>query len=468
MARRPSRRDLLKALGLGAASVFAPRRLSGAKAADAETKPNFILIMADDLGYADVGCYGCKTIRTPHIDALAARGMRLTDYHSNGAVCSPTRAALLTGRYQQRSGIEGVVTAKGHRHTGLAPAETTFAEVLKSAGYVTGLFGKWHLGYRVEFNPIRQGFDEFRGYVSGNVDYHSHIDQVGEEDWWAGEKLTPEKGYSTDLISKHGEAFIERHRDRPFCLYLPHEAPHYPLQGRNDKADRSPGKPQPIWGSRKDQAAAYKEMIEAMDDGVGRIVQTVRRLGLQRRTLIVFCSDNGPARPGSAGPLRGKKGSLWEGGHRVPGMACWPGKIPPGTTSDETILGMDLYATMAAAAGADLPAGLKLDGVSILPVLTGKGKLPERTLFWRTARQRAVRKSSWKLVVSKAGGRKRARKPDKQKPFAGRDTVELFNLAADLGEKTNLADKHPDRVRQLRAELAAWEKQVSEGVTKRT
>jgi len=205
-----------------------------------------------------------------------------------------------------------------------------------------------------------------------------------------------------------------------------------------------------------------------MDDGVGRIVQTVRRLGLQRRTLIVFCSDNGPARPGSAGPLRGKKGSLWEGGHRVPGMACWPGKIPPGTTSDETILGMDLYATMAAAAGADLPAGLKLDGVSILPVLTGKGKLPERTLFWRTARQRAVRKSSWKLVVSKAGGRKRARKPDKQKPAARRETVELFDLAADLGEKANLADKHPDRVRQLRAELAAWEKQVSEGVTKRT
>ncbi|NQT02271.1 MAG: sulfatase-like hydrolase/transferase [Planctomycetes bacterium] len=203
-------------------------RSSGATA----ERPNIILIMADDLGYGDIGCYGSKKIRTPNIDALARGGLRFTDYHSNCPVCSPTRAALLTGRYQQRCGIEGVVTAAKHRHTGMALEEVTFAEVLKRRGYATGIFGKWHVGYNVEFNPAKQGFDEFIGYVSGNVDYHSHIDQAGFEDWWKNLQKVPEEGYCTDLITKHGVDFIERHKDGPFCLYLPHEAPHYPYQGR--------------------------------------------------------------------------------------------------------------------------------------------------------------------------------------------------------------------------------------------
>jgi arylsulfatase A-like enzyme len=199
-----------------------------------ESKPNIIIILADDYGYGDVGCYGSREYNTPHIDALAAGGMRFTDFHSNGVVCSPTRAALLTGRYQQRSGISGVVTAGAHRHTGMDLKEITFAEVLKAEGYVTGLFGKWHLGYAVEYNPVHQGFDEFIGYVSGNVDYHAHLDQTGKEDWWKEDELVPENGYTTDLITTHGVDFIRRHREKPFLLYLAHQAPHYPFQGRQD------------------------------------------------------------------------------------------------------------------------------------------------------------------------------------------------------------------------------------------
>ena len=419
---------------------------SGAKRAD---RPNLILIMADDLGYGDIGCYGSEIIQTPNIDALAGGGMRFTDYHSNGAVCSPTRAALLTGRYQQRCGIEGVVTAAKHRHTGMALKEVTFAEVLKKRGYVTGIFGKWHVGYSTEFNPVRQGFDEFIGYVSGNVDYHSHIDQAGYDDWWKDHKKTPEAGYSTDLIARHGIDFIERHQDKPFCLYLPHEAPHYPYQGRDDPPERLPGGKKGQKAKGRQITRAYKEMVEVMDEGIGRMVETLKRLDLERSTFIFFCSDNGATRNGSNGALSGYKGSLWEGGHRVPAIAYWPGKIKPGTITNQTALGMDLFPTMVSIAGAALPAGLKLDGVDLLPMLTDNKKLPERTLFWRHANQKAVRKGPWKLRIQ------------------GKN-VELYHLDQDLGEKKNLAHAKPERVKALEDELSAWERDVTAGVERRT
>ena len=439
-----NRREFVKFVAAGAAALLCNGQ-AGARSR-AAGKPNIILMMADDLGYGDIGCYGSTKIKTPNIDALAKGGMKFTDYHSNCPVCSPTRAALLTGRYQQRSGIEGVVYAKGPaRQTGLALEETTFAEVLKERGYATGLFGKWHLGYNVEFNPARQGFDEFRGYVSGNVDFHSHIDGAGFDDWWKNLEKVPEEGYTTDLITKHGADFIERHKDHPFCLYLPHEAPHSPYQGRNDPPERLHGGKKGRKAKGPEITRAYKEMVEVMDEGIGRIVDTVKRLGLDRKTFIFFCSDNGATRQGSNGALSGYKGSLWEGGHRVPAVACWPGRIKPGTTTDQTVLGMDLYATMVSIAGAKLPAGLKLDGADLLGMLTEHEKLPERTLFWRYRKERAVRRGPWKLLV--------------------RDNeTTLYNLDMDLGEKNDLARTKPRMLKRLENELAIWEQEVSAGV----
>lgn len=450
MVHRMNRREFIECVVGGTiATALANGGCSLAGAGDCSEgseRPNIILIMADDLGYGDIGCYGSIKIKTPSIDALARGGMKLTDYHSNGPVCSPTRAALLTGRYQQRAGIEGVIYAQGPtRQTGIALQEVTFAEVLKKHGYATGIFGKWHLGYNVEFNPARQGFDEFRGNVSGNVDYHSHIDGAGIDDWWKNLEKVPEDGYTTDLITRHGIDFIERHKDEPFCLYLPHESVHSPYQGRNDPPQRLPGgkKGKAVKGDQT--PLAYKEMIEVMDEGIGQIVETVKRLGLERRTFIFFCSDNGATKNGSNGALSGYKGSLWEGGHRVPAIAYWPGRMEAGTAVDQTVLGMDLFATMVSIAGADLPAGLKLDGVNLTPMLLDNAKLPERTLFWRYQKERAVRKGPWKLLIQ------------------GKN-VRFFNFDEDLGEKKNFAGAEPGMVKTLEGELTAWENEVLAGV----
>ena len=415
---------------------------------DEERKPNIIIILADDYGYGDVGCYGSKRFNTPNIDTLAAAGLRFTDFHSNGAVCSPTRAALLTGRYQQRTGINGVVTAAGHRHTGLDLEETSFAEVLKSAGYVTALFGKWHLGYLPEYNPVRQGFDEFAGYVSGNVDYHAHLDQTGKEDWWKQDQLNPECGYTTDLITDYGVDFIQRHSEEPFLLYIAHEAPHYPYQGRHDppRYTRESGRTEdPV------TPEVYKEMIEVMDEGVGRIRQTLVDAGLIDNTFIFFFSDNGPAGPGSAGSLRGKKGQIWEGGHRVPAIACWPGKIEAGRVSDLTAMGADLLPTMAAIGGIDLAADLKIDGINLLPHLI-ENKLPApRPLFWSLNDKLAIRKGDFKLITDTTFSE-----------------TTLYNLSVDLGEKNNIAADYPDLVQKLLNLLKTWQKEVTTGVIKRT
>jgi len=442
-----NRREFIKCIAGGAVvTVLTNNGCSTANPGGSSDRPNIILIMADDLGYGDIGCYGSTKINTPNIDALAKDGMKFTDYHSNCPVCSPTRAALLTGRYQQRAGIEGVIYAKGPtRQTGLALEETTFAEILKKRGYATGIFGKWHLGYNVQFNPYRQGFDEFRGYVSGNVDYHSHIDGAGFDDWWKNLEKVPEEGYCTDLITKHGIDFIERHKNEPFCLYLPHESVHSPYQGRKDPPERLSGGKKGKKTRGEEIARAYKEMVEVMDEGVGRIVETLKRLGLERKTFIFFCSDNGATKNGSNGVLAGFKGSLWEGGHRVPAIAYWPGRIHPGTVTSQTVLGMDMFPTIVAIARAKVPAGLNLDGVDLLGMLTKNKKLPERTLFWRYRKQKAVRKGRWKLLVQG-------------------DNVRLYNLDEDLGEKNNLVNTKPAVVRELQGELAAWEREVSAGV----
>lgn len=410
-------------------------------------KPNIIIILADDLGYGDVGCFGSTKAKTPHIDALATDGIRFTDFHSNGAVCSPTRAALLTGRYQQRTGIVGVVTAAGHRHTGLDLEESTFAEVLKPSGYKTALFGKWHLGYQPKYNPIQQGFDEFRGFVAGNVDYHAHLDQTGIEDWWKQDRLTPEDGYATDLITDHGVEFIRRNQGEPFLLYLAHAAPHYPYQGRQEPAfyTRKNGKTKNPF-----RPGVYKDMIAAMDEGVGRIRQAVEDAKLSDNTLIFFFSDNGPSKPGATAGLRGRKGSIWEGGHRVPAMACWPGTIKPGRVSDQTMMGIDLLPTMAAIAGAALPKDAQLDGVNLFSHLVESQDLAPRPVFWGIKNRLAVRRGDYKLITT----------TDFTNPA-------LYNLKSDLGESKDVSENHPDLVRELLRILKTWHADVNHGVKRR-
>jgi len=410
-----------------------------------ELRPNIVLIVADDMGYGDLGCYGNSRFDTPNIDSLAAGGLRLTDYHSNGVVYSPTRASLLTGRYPQEVGIEGVVTAKTHRHTGMQPNVHTLAELLKGNGYQTALFGKWHLGYSPEFGPLEQGFDTFEGFVSGNIDYQSHIDQEGIADWWNQDKLIPENGYLTDLITQRGLQFINQVDQRPFFLYLPHGAPHYPYQGPEDPAIRtldSSFKRQ----EREDVDVAYKEMIQSLDSGVGQILSQLKQKELLKNTLVIFCSDNGAsARVGSNGLFKGHKGQVYEGGHRVPGIFYWEGKITPGV-SDQLVLSMDIVPTVADLLHLDI-INPNWSGRNLTPLLTGNRPAPEnqRTVFWRFKDQKAARKGKWKLI-------------------AIGEQYALYDLEKDPEETTDIQSLFPEAFKTLMQALERWESNLTEEI----
>lgn len=417
-------------------------------------QPNIILIMADDLGYGELSCYGSKTVHTPHLDQLAADGIRFTDFHANGPVCSPTRAALMTGKYQQRTGVEGVITAADHREVGLSLEEDTMAEVLSNAGYQCGMYGKWHLGYGSEYNPTFQGFDQFAGFVSGNIDYHSHIDQAGYLDWWQGKEIKDEPGYTTDLITSYGQQFIidnhPKKTGKPFFLYLAQEAPHYPIQGRNDAPLRMEGSGDFVRKVPNDSVASiYTEMIETMDEGIGELMKTLAEEGLLENTIVVFCSDNGAAGGrGDNGPLRASKASIYEGGHRVPAIVYYPGKIAAGTVSEETVLTMDLLPTFVDLAGGGTQ-NLHSDGISLKDHFLTGNAISSRDVFWRFKGKAAVRTGEWKLVVNQKEGDKKA---------------ELYNLSTDLSESKDLASRHPEIVVDMLHKLQSWEKDVSAGV----
>ncbi len=445
-------KDARRALFVSFIALLAP---SESVATSAPPKPNFVVILADDMGYADASCYGGTRYETPALDRLAREGMRFTDFHSSGAVCSPTRAGLLTGRYQQRASVPGVILAdpKDNRHHGLQLSETTLAEVLKGAGYRTAVFGKWHLGYDSKYNPTAQGFDEFRGFVSGNIDYISHYDRMGIFDWWRGTKLEDELGYTTHLITKHAVRFIEEKSEQPFCLYIAHEAPHSPYQGPDDPPVRGPkaAKNRARGGknARPDIRATYQTMMEEMDRGVGEVVDALRRRGVAENTLVFFFSDNGANRNGSNGPLRGFKGSLWEGGHRVPAIAWWPGVVKAGSVHQAPAISIDIFPTLVELAGARAPEELALDGISLAGTLRGEASpatAEPRDLFWEFGRSAAVRRGKWKLHVV-------------------RGKTSLFDLESDLGETRDLAAERPGIARELNAALEEWRKDVRAGAT---
>jgi arylsulfatase A len=412
-------------------------------------KPNIVLILADDLGYGGLGCYGNTKINTPNIDDLARNGIRFTDFHSNGSVCSPTRAALLTGNYQQRSGLEGVVYARGKtRQVGLDTSQVTIAKLLKKNGYTTGIMGKWHLGYTKEFNPIHHGFDEFFGYVSGNVDYHSHYDGTGIYDWWNNLDIFEEEGYVTDLITEHAVDFIESNKDNPFFLYVPHEAPHVPFQGRKDPAYRFADNEFTYYGPVSDTLTTYNEMVEVMDEGVGKIMEALKRNGLAENTLIFFISDNGAEKFGDNGGLNGNKISLLEGGHRVPGIAYWKNRIKPGII-DETLMTMDMLPTILALTNTSTKEQIQFDGVDFSKVLFENSALENRTLFWRYTNEKVIRESQWKLFIT------------------GNDTA-LFNLKENLAETLDMSPHKKNIVNDLLIKLAAWENDIDENVIMKT
>ncbi len=421
-------------------------------------RPNFVVILADDLGYADLAVYGSQRNRTPRLDRMAAEGLRFTDFHSNGPMCSATRAALLTGLYPQRFGLrfEGALSGTADYDSGLPLEATTVAEALAAEGYATGMYGKWHLGYSPPFMPTEQGFGDFRGLASGDGDHHSRVDRSGREDWWHNTDLRKEEGYTGDLITAHSVDFIERHRERPFFVYVAHLAIHFPWQGPDDRGYRVKGgnyhnltKLGELDGF--EVASQVNRMIESLDGSVGRILDAVDENGLAERTLVFFASDNGGYLTyqggyhniSENGPLRGQKTDVYEGGHRVPAIARWPGRVRPGVT-DALAATFDLFPTMLELAGA-ARAAPATDGASLAPVLFGRGEFADRTLFWRIRGETAVRRGLWKLV----------RQPS--------SSPELYDLSRDLGESDNLAATSPDVAAELGGALAAWERDVDSG-----
>lgn len=428
----------LATLIVGSVGVFSSFAQSSVQTG---SKPNFIFILVDDMGYADLSSFGSKDIRTPHIDRLAKEGVKLTQMYSNGPVCTPTRAAFITGRYQQRVGLEWAINAT-EKEPGLPVKEGSLARMLKNTGYATALFGKWHLGSQPEFLPTRHGFDEYFGIIGGNADMYSHRNLPGDNVLYEGEKQTEIKGYLTEHLAQRSVDFIQRQKDKPFFLYLAFNAVHWPFQ-RPNRPDMQRTRETWFDGTRAD----YIEMMQSVDNAVGQVLTTLDQQGLAKDTLVIFTSDNGGERLSDMGPYFNTKGTLWEGGIHVPGLARWPAALPKGKVSAQAAITMDWTATMLAAAG--VQPDRQLDGINLLPILQGKQPVQDRTLCWRIDRagfrQQAIRAGKWKLVTQPTSV-----------------TQLLFDLERDPGERRNLFYEQQDRAKALQAQLDAWDKEMNQ------
>ena len=413
----------------------------------AESAPNIVLIMTDDMGWSDLTSYGAPDIRTPNIDSLGRDGVRLTDFYSNGVLCSPTRAGLISGRYQQRYGLEiPLPNAATAAERGLTANSMTLPHLMKNAGYATALVGKWHLGYLPTQSPNAHGFDYFFGLKSGYHDYYTHNAGDGKPDLWENDQPIIEEGYMTDLITARALGFIDRNAGTPFFIDVAYNAPHWPYQPPHMPSE-APGNARHMMphDANTSTRADYVAMVEHMDAGVGQILERLESLGLAANTIVIFTNDNGGEWLANNGPLFNRKTTVWEGGIRVPALIRWPGRIPAGTVSDQVGMTMDLTASILAVAGAEVPAEAKLDGINLLPILEGRAPQVERTLFWRGIPggqvQRAVRSGDWKLVMD--GGRE----------F-------IYDIRRDISERNDLAKYRQDIALRLRPLLAAWEAEV--------
>ncbi len=442
------RREFLKTV----ATSFAAVTFSGCEplGRDNKKRPNIIVIIGDDMGYSDIGCYGCKDIPTPNIDSIARKGVRFTNAYVTAPGCSPSRAGIMTGRYQQRFGHyynPGPPPLGLQGHVGLPITEITIADVLKSAGYTTGAVGKWHLGLTPHFHPLNRGFDEFYGFLHGK---HSYTDPgLGSfNPIMRGTTPVDEKEYLTDAFTREATSFIKRHRTQPFFLLLAYNAPHTPLQ--------APKRFQNSFEHIKNpKRRTYAAMLAAVDEGIGKVLTMLQELELQQDTLLFFINDNGGwgednPRDGSLNkPLRGGKGSFFEGGIRVPFMVQWPSRLSSGRTFDLPVISLDILPTISAVTGAKLPSDRIIDGVNLIPFLSGKKDLPHQSLFWFGWGKYAIREGNWKLVNTDGN-------------------IKLFDLAADIAESHDLSAEHPDVVKHLAKAYEAWNKQMIDPVWSRS
>ncbi|HEY2415828.1 MAG TPA: sulfatase-like hydrolase/transferase [Pirellulaceae bacterium] len=451
---------LLVTLGLDVTVVWCVNLLLLANCfGQSGVRPNIVLILADDMGYGDLGCYGCPDIRTPNIDALARQGIRLTNFYSNGPECSPTRTGLMTGRYQHRVGglecaigvgnvgrYDDAIRLANQHELGLPVERSVLARSLKDVGYATAICGKWHLGYEPKFLPLKHGFDYAFGPLGGNIDYFHHHEPggTGETMLYQNDQPIKRDGYMTDLIAEEACASLKRTK-QPFFLYVPFNAPHSPFQGPNDGGQPPLTSDTQIRGSR----AKYVEMVERLDQCVGQILKSLDEIGAAKNTLVIFASDNGGPNFSRNDPLSGRKGTTYEGGIRVPCILRWPDALPPGRESSQVGITMDLTASILNLAGAKPLPNLPLDGMDIVGHLReGKADVP-RTLFWRGRRGentwRGVRDGNLKLVSRQDG--------DKRQDW-------IFDLASDLAEKNDLSKTRPGELDRMQALLVKWEAAV--------
>jgi arylsulfatase A-like enzyme len=446
-----TRRKFISGIASGATLLLNHRRttaslglVSAPSPTPKSSRPNIIFILADDLGWGDISCYGRPDYRTPNLDLLASRGVRFTDAYSASAVCTPTRCGLITGRYPARLkiGLVEPLPATNHQ-VGLDSQHPTIASLLKGSGYETALIGKWHLGFRPEWGPNAHGFDEFFGVLAGAADYHLHKNGLGQPDLY--ENLTPieRSGYLTDLLTERAVSFIKRRRTAPFYLSLHYTAPHWPWQDRKG-GERVVFTDKTIEPRTMDGGGSlklYAEMMRSLDEGVGRVMRVLRATGLERNTLLIFTSDNGGERFSYHWPFSGEKGELFEGGIRVPAIVSWPTVLPAKRVSHQMAISMDWTATILAAAETSADQRYPLDGMNLLPIIKGADPVRERTFYWRIYDQDAVRQGKWKYVRY---GEQR----------------HLFDLAVDQREREDLSTKNADVLERLAVEFDKWNQQM--------